>query len=114
RYLAGRDVPASDAIAAALHTRTRGNPLFLEKVVDAWRDQGFDGEGAGADALLGRIPETLRELVEGQLLALGEDERDVLEAASVAGVEAAGAAVAAGCERDEEDVEAILERLAAR
>jgi tetratricopeptide (TPR) repeat protein len=114
RYLEGRDVPASDAIAAALHTRTRGNPLFLEKVVDAWRDQGFDGEGAGADALLGRIPETLRELVEGQLLALGGDERDVLEAASVAGVEAAGAAVAAGCERDEEDVEAILERLAAR
>ncbi len=114
RYLRTRGARTSDAVVAGLHARTHGNPLFLEKVVDSWRDQGLDGEDATADALLGGIPETLRELVEGQLLLLGDAERDVLEAASVAGVEVAGAAVAAGCERDADDVEAVLERLAAR
>ncbi len=113
-YLRSRGARASDAVVAGLRARTHGNPLFLEKVVDSWREHGLEGEDAAAEALLEGVPETLRELVEGQLLALDEVERDALEAASVAGAEVAGAAVAAGCERAPEHVEAVLERLAAR
>src|SRR3954447_183970 len=66
-YLAERSVPgASDRVVAALTGRTRGNPLFLERVVDGWREAG----DADADTLLDRVPETLRDLVEGQFLAL--------------------------------------------
>ena len=108
-YLQERSVRgASQETVAALRARTRGNPLFLEKVVDGWQ------EDDDADLSLARIPETLRDLVEGQLHALADAERDVLETASVVGVDGAAAAVAAGCERTAEDVEDVLEGLAER
>ncbi len=108
-YLQERSVRgASQETVAALRARTRGNPLFLEKVVDGWE------EDDDADLSLARIPETLRDLVEGQLHALADAERDVLETASVVGVDGAAAAVAAGCERTAEDVEDVLEGLAER
>jgi DNA-binding SARP family transcriptional activator/tetratricopeptide (TPR) repeat protein len=110
-YLAERSVPGvTERVVGALTGRTRGNPLFLEQVVDAWQEAG----DADAGALLDRMPETLRDLVETQLMALSEAERDALETASVVGVEGAGAAVAAGCGRSADDVEALLERLAER
>ena len=64
--------------------------------------------------MLDRIPDTLRELVEQQLLALQDDEQRALEAAAVAGVEAAAAAVAAGWERDDDEVDELLCTLAGR
>jgi DNA-binding SARP family transcriptional activator/tetratricopeptide (TPR) repeat protein len=109
-YLQERSVgDASDRIVGTLRARTRGNPLFLEKVVDTWQAGDDD-----ADVLLERIPETLGELVEAQLLTLADAERDVLETASVVGVDGSAAAIAAGCERTTEDVEAVLEGLAER
>ena len=107
-YLESRGVlGVPDGVVTALRARTHGNPLFIEKVVEEVAD-------GGPEALLERVPDTLKELIEQQLQALGEEEQRVLEAAGVTGVEAAAAAVAAGCERDEEEVEEALDALARR
>jgi predicted ATPase len=61
-----------------------------------------------------QIPESLRQLVERQLERLGPEERQIVEAASVAGVEFSAAAVAAGVGGELVAVEAQCEELARR
>jgi DNA-binding SARP family transcriptional activator/class 3 adenylate cyclase/predicted ATPase len=121
-YLAARlprnDLPAD--VPRLLVERTAGNPLFLETVVDAWIDEGRvrpdDGTWLAATDLaeLTRdVPETLRQLIAQRLLDVSEEDRRILEAASVAGPEFSAALVAAACERPEQEVEARCDELAA-
>ncbi len=60
------------------------------------------------------MPESLRYLVDAQIAALGEAERAVLDAASVAGVTFPAAAVAATLDLPAEEVEAACAALAGR
>ena len=60
------------------------------------------------------MPETLRQLIERQLERLSPEEQQVLEVASVAGVEFSAAAVAAGAEVTVEEVEQRCAALARR
>ena len=105
-------------LAGLVHQRTDGNPLFVTSLVDSWVAEGLlvraDGGWslwAGPEELTG-VPESLRQLIEQQFDRLGPADREVLEAASVAGGEFSAVAVAATVERDEDDTEARCAALA--
>ena len=87
-------------LALVLHRNTEGNPLFLVNTVDDLIGQGQLREIEGqwqlygpAEDIAARPPDTLWQLVERQVERLTADERTVLMAASVAGVEFSAAAV---------------------
>jgi DNA-binding winged helix-turn-helix (wHTH) protein/tetratricopeptide (TPR) repeat protein len=89
-YVARRlDAPAiPEALARALHERTDGLPLFVASVVDDWAAQGLRATDASASALPGApVPENLAGVIDQQIERLAPAERQLLEAASVCGVE---------------------------
>ncbi len=107
--------------AQAMHQRTNGNPLFMVTVVDALIQQGILDERAEGWTLQGAledvaasVPENLRQLIEQQLLQVSPADQAVLEAASVVGAAFSVAAVAAGIQQEEVDVETRCEALARR
>jgi DNA-binding winged helix-turn-helix (wHTH) protein/predicted ATPase len=108
-------------LGGAIHRSTEGNPLFLVNVVDYWVSQGVLVETAGRWHLAARVedltagvPESLRQMIEKQVGRLTPEEGRLIEAASVAGVEFATAAIAAGLQEQTERVEEWCERLAKR
>jgi DNA-binding winged helix-turn-helix (wHTH) protein/predicted ATPase len=116
---AGRALP--EGLAPLIHRRTGGNPLFMVSVIDALVRQGALREGAdgwtvpgGLAAMAVGLPESLRHLIEHQLGQVSPQDVQVLEAASVAGVEFSAAAVAAGVTMEALDVEARCAELARR
>jgi predicted ATPase len=118
RY-AGRPLP--EGLARLVHRRTGGNPLFMVSAVDVMVRQGVLQEDAagwavpeGLEAVAVGLPESLRHLIEQQLGQVSPEDRRVLEASSVAGVEFSAAAVAAGVNLEEIDVEERCAELARR
>ena len=110
-----------EGLAPLIHRRTGGNPLFMVSVIDALVRQGALREGAdgwtvpgGLAALAVGLPESLQHLIEHQLGQVSPQDVQVLEAASVAGVEFSAAAVAAGVTLEALDVEARCAALARR
>jgi predicted ATPase len=106
-YVATRFPGTADveAFAAVIHRRTEGNALFMVTTVQAFISQGLMVEKAGrwelqvgVDAL--PVPESVRQVIAQQLERLGGEERQVLEAASVEGVECTAAAITAAVGRD--------------
>jgi DNA-binding SARP family transcriptional activator/predicted ATPase len=120
-YLRAR-VPGAalpDGLGRTLRERTNGNPLFLEKAIDAWIDDGKvvpDDDGwrlvAESDELARDVPSSVRQLIRRRLLTVDPEDREILEAASVAAPEFSAALVAATCERPVDDVEARCDALA--
>jgi DNA-binding SARP family transcriptional activator/type II secretory pathway predicted ATPase ExeA len=113
----GATFPAE--LAGLVHQRTDGNPLFITVLADSWIADGLlvrtDGGWslwAGPEELTAGMPESLRQLIGQQLDQLGPEDREVLEAASVAGREFSAAAVAATLDRGEEQTEARCAALA--
>ena len=115
--------PQSDSLAAMIHERTDGNPLFMINVVDYLVDAGLlasshearaaeSAEILVADRI--EVPRSVREMIERNLERLEPEEQAVLEAASVAGVEFSAAAVAAALERPKNEIEACCARLSRR
>ncbi|MEX2260873.1 MAG: AAA family ATPase [Bryobacteraceae bacterium] len=102
---------APAGLARMLHQRTEGNPLFMVNVVDQWISQGLL-QGAGLDDLNRAVPDTLRQLIEQQLGMAVSEDREILEAASVAGRVFSAAALAAGIGAAEDEVEIRCDRLA--
>ena len=113
----------SDSLAAAIHERTDGNPLFMINVVDYLVDAGLlassheartaeSSEILVADSIA--VPRSVRQMIERNLERLKPEEQAVLEAASVAGAEFSAAAVAAALERPQDQVEAYCARLSRR
>ena len=108
-------------LARLIHRRTDGNPLFMVNVVDYLVAQGVlvQAEGkwvvhGGAEEIAGRVPESLRQMIETQIERLSPAERQLLEVASVAGAEFSAASVAAGVETGVEAVEEQCAELARR
>jgi DNA-binding winged helix-turn-helix (wHTH) protein/predicted ATPase len=102
-----------------LHQRTGGNPLFVATIVDAFARRNGLREGAvrlafseEQAAAMVETPESLRLLIEQQLVQLPPEARTLLEAASVVGMTFTAAAVNAGVEHNTEDVETRLADLA--
>lgn len=109
-----------EAAAATLARRTGGNPLFVVNTIDYFVRQGAVTQEAGRWELhlekvneIGQdIPDTLRQLIERQVERVSEAEQQLLEVASVAGVEFATVDVAAGLATTTDEVEASCERFA--
>src|SRR5207248_1159444 len=96
-----------------------GNPLFMVNLVEYLTDQKiiFEEHGrwkshADLSEVERGVPSNLRELIEKQIERLSPDERSVLEAASVAGIECCSVAIAAGLDMPVEWVERHCENLA--
>jgi DNA-binding winged helix-turn-helix (wHTH) protein/predicted ATPase len=108
----GRPVPQyeMDELAAFVHKRTEGHPLFMVQVTDyLFRQEA--GEKL-TQAVRQRVPGGLQQLIEIQLARVGEEAQQVLAVASVMGAEFATASVAAGLQKKVEAIEARCEELA--
>ena len=108
-------------LAQVIHARTDGNPLFMVTMVDALVRQGVLRAGATGWECVGEVetaaaslPETLRQLLERHVEQLAAEDQVLLEAASVAGVEFAVAAVAAAVGWSVAEVEERCATLARR
>jgi DNA-binding winged helix-turn-helix (wHTH) protein/predicted ATPase len=104
-----------------IHRRTEGNPLFMVHVVEHLIDEKAIVEEQGQWRLRGDltdvesgIPENIRQVIETQIERLSDDERRVLEAASVVGMECSSTAIAAALDVTHEWVEPICEALVTR
>jgi DNA-binding winged helix-turn-helix (wHTH) protein/predicted ATPase len=89
-------------LGPVLYERTQGHPLFLVTMVAELVQRGVVQEAAGGWELTASpqaatvgVPENLRQVLEQQFERLTLPEQAVVEAASVAGVDFAAAAVAA-------------------
>jgi DNA-binding winged helix-turn-helix (wHTH) protein/tetratricopeptide (TPR) repeat protein len=121
RYLALRfrdDVLAS-TLAGPVFERTQGQPLFIASLLKHFIDQRAIVEIDGAWRLSSEtaisqdgVPNDLLNMITYQVGRLTEDERRLLDVASVAGGEFSAALVAAGLSRDAVEVERELEALA--
>lgn len=104
-----------------IYRRTEGNPLFVVNLVEYLIDQNMIVEEEGAwnlrvalsDVEKG-VPANLRQLIEKQIERLDPDQRIVLDAASVAGMECSSIAIAAGLDMAVASVEKHCEELAGR
>ena len=112
----GHELPA--ALATLLHQRTDGNPFFLVNAVDYLQAEGVIAQNGEpphltvdlADLEVG-VPESIRQMIEKQIERLNRNEQRVLEAAAVAGLEFAAAAVAAGMDHSLTLIEEQCEEL---
>ena len=112
-----------EKLAAAIHERTDGNPLFMVNVIDYLIDAGLlassHQRSAAESAEIFRadrigVPSSVRQMIERNLERLKPDEQAILESASVAGAEFSAAAVAAALERPQNEVEACCTHLSRR
>jgi DNA-binding winged helix-turn-helix (wHTH) protein/predicted ATPase len=119
-YVSARiDGESTQDVATAVYERSDGNALFmvnlLEHLIEAQAIRRRDGHWVvdGASAALTQIPQGLRPFIERRLDALSDEDQELLEAASVVGVEFVAAAVFAGLPHsgEEEDAERIETRL---
>ena len=123
QYLAARfprhQLPGS--LRRTIYQRTEGNPLFMVTLSDYLCNEKMIVEEQGiwklrvdlAEVECG-VPGNLRQLIEKQIERLNPDERTVLEAASVAGMECSSVAIASGLDKPTEWVEKHCEELARR
>lgn len=123
QYLAARfprhQLPSP--LRRTIYQRTEGNPLFMVTLLEYLCSEKMIVEEEGiwklcvdlAEVERG-VPGNLRQLIEKQIERLSADERTVLEAASVAGMECSSAAIAAGLGMPIEWVEKLCEELARR
>jgi DNA-binding winged helix-turn-helix (wHTH) protein/predicted ATPase len=112
-------VTAVQQLASSVRSHTEGNPLFGLNVLADLTARGIfvrqDGRwstrGDPSEVILG-VPDDVRRVIEGQLIRLNPEVREVLQIASVVGVACSAAAVAAGAQRDVALVESTLSELA--
>ncbi|ETX00934.1 MAG: hypothetical protein ETSY2_38100, partial [Candidatus Entotheonella gemina] len=121
RFLGVRLSGEIDAdLAATLHARSDGNPLFLSRLIDYLMQQELVIDMNGQwhlldDALATQaLPEGVRQLLSKQIDQLPEPVQTVLMVASVVGMEVATEAVAAGVETEAEGIDASLAWAASR
>lgn len=86
-------------LAEFLLDRTEGNPLFVVSVVDDLLDRGVVVSREGRFRLDGALaglptPSTLQRLLEQEIEHVDPDDRELLELASIAGMEFSAAALA--------------------
>lgn len=122
-FLAARfsDSALALLLAAPIHRRSDGNPLFMVALVDQLLEKGLIQEEQGRWLVTERIerldpdlPETLRQMVETQIEHLAAHERSVLRAASVAGQRFSAWAVGAALGEEPNVVEEACENLTSR
>jgi len=122
-YVSARiDGENTEDVATAIYERSDGNALFMvnlfEHLAEAHAVRKRDGHWVvdRASAALTQVPEGLRPFIERRLDALSDEDRALLEVASVIGVEFTAATALAGLahsggEQDPERIETRLEYL---
>ena len=111
-YLASRVGMDSPDLAAALHRRTNGNPLYVVCLIDELeRSASLDSSPTTIGSLL---PETLQQMFERQAAQLSGPEQEMLDAAASSGESFSVAVVALALGRDAADVESACESLVRR
>ena len=112
----GHTFPA--AFATLIHHKTEGHPLFMVDLLRDLKQRGLVAERNGRWTLVEGLasleretPESVRSMIERKVAAITEDDRHLLAAASVQGVDFDSAIVAFALELDEADVEERLDRL---
>jgi DNA-binding winged helix-turn-helix (wHTH) protein/tetratricopeptide (TPR) repeat protein len=116
---AGHAFPSE--LARVITRRTEGNPLFMMSVVEdlvargliVMRDERWELRAVLEEVEVS-VPESLRQMIERRMGQLEEDERQVLAAGSVAGIEFSAASVAAALQRTPAEVEESCDELAHR
>jgi predicted ATPase len=105
-------------LAALIHAKTEGNPLFMVDLLRHLRDRQVIAQDQGHWALAHslpdlerELPESVRSMIERKIAQLGEDDRRLLVAGSVQGSEFEAGVVARALALDAADVEDQLERL---
>jgi len=108
-----------DALAATIHQRSEGNPLFMINVVEYLVNEQIVVErGAGwhlqvtLDDIELDVPENIRNLIEKHLERLSTEEQRILEGASVVGIDCSAVAIGAGLAEDVVLIEQICDKLA--
>lgn len=111
----------SSELPAVIHRHTDGNPLFVVRITEDLVQRKILNEHDEQYALGGTLsdesvalPESLRQFIAQQFTQLSVEEQNIVEAASVAGVEFSAAAVAASVEQPLEAVESHCAQLAER
>lgn len=122
-YLATRfaGLTLPPGLGATIHGRTEGNPLFLARLVDQLLDDGLlqvdlprGRIRLRAADIAGHVPRNLRAMIEQRTDALAAGEREILETASVAGVQFWSASVAAALGGNRESIEHVCADLSRR
>lgn len=120
QYLERRFASASVAaeLAPRLEERSGGNPLFLEAMTSSLCEQQgivLQDErwivAAESTGLMIGLPDRLREMIRTRLSRLSLDDRKILEAAAVAGMDFTSLDVAAGLDLDPIGVEVVCDNL---
>lgn len=120
RHLALRfqDEDLASVLSEPMFRRTQGQPLFVASLLDYFVNQQTIVEVDGAWRLGSAtaisqdvVPSDLINMITHRIDRLTEDERQLLEVASVAGGEFSAALVAAGLSRDALEIEGLLEAL---
>ncbi|OFW00534.1 MAG: hypothetical protein A3I61_12300 [Acidobacteria bacterium RIFCSPLOWO2_02_FULL_68_18] len=118
QYLHARcpGAPPPAELGPALHHRTDGHPLFLVAMTDHLMAGGWLVHAGGRwnirgglDVVEREVPAGIRQMIEARLDRLPPEERRLVEAASVAGMDWSAASVAAALD---EPLEAIDDRCA--
>lgn len=107
-----------DSLAELLHERTEGSPLFIHGLVRILRERDVITEEeqswvvAENPLASGReLPESIANLIEATLSQLTTEDRQLLQSASVQGVEFDAAVVADALHLDRVDVEERLQEV---
>jgi predicted ATPase/tRNA A-37 threonylcarbamoyl transferase component Bud32 len=107
-----------EGLAQLIHQRTEGHPLFVADLLrDLKRRQVITQKegrwimGADLQSLERELPPSVRSLVQRKMEALEDEDRKLLGAASVHGVDFETTIMAGALALDEADVEDRLERL---
>ena len=120
RYLALRfgDAELASTLSGPVYERTQGHPLFVTSMLKHLIDQQAIIEANGTWRLSSQatysqdgVPNNLMNMITYELARLSDDERRLLDVASVAGEEFSAALVAAGLSRDTIEVERDIEAL---
>jgi hypothetical protein len=116
---AGHAFPSE--LAPIINRRTEGNPLFMVSLIEELVARGFIVRHderwelrAALEELEVSVPESLRQMIERRMGQLEEDERQLLAAGSVAGMEFSAASVAAALQRAPAEVEGRCDELVHR
>ncbi len=107
-----------DDLAAMIHAKTEGNPLFMVDMVRYLRDRKVIAQEQGHWRLIESVPdlqadlpESVRSMIQRKIDQLEADDRRLLVAASIQGDEFDAAVVAKTIESDVAEIEEQLEVL---
>ncbi len=107
-------------LAGVLHQYCGGNPLFTSAALDELRQRGLVERRGNAwrmnvpaAEIIVPVPERVRHMIEAHIDDMPDDERQVLEAASVVGSSFHGSVAAAAAQLSPAFIEDTCERLSA-